>query len=112
MSIQNPLVANFKLNAADSNNPTKLNFNIQNADNGIPFSMSSSVRPILTSDTYIHNQNQASSVWEIHHTLNKWPSVTIVDSAKTVVVGDVQYITENYIILTFSHPFSGIAYLN
>lgn len=112
MSIPNPLVINFGLQAADSDHPINLDFEIQNRDVNVPFALSHSIRPIIRTDTYIHHQDRASDTWEIHHTLHKWPSVTIVDSAKTVVVGCIQYIDEDYIILTFSQPFSGTAYLN
>ena len=41
---------------------------------------------------YEHRQNVSSSIWKINHNLNKKPSVTVVDSAGTEVVGDVKYI--------------------
>lgn len=57
-------------------------------------------------------QNVARNVWEIEHNLNKYPSVTIVDSAENVVIGDIIYIDENNVRLVFSSAFSGKAYLN
>ncbi len=62
--------------------------------------------------TYVHEQAQVSDVWTITHDLDKHPSVTVVDSAGTVVVGDVQYIDNSNIIITFNGAFSGTAYLN
>lgn len=62
--------------------------------------------------TYVHNQTQASSEWTIHHNLNKHPSVSVVDSAGSVVVGDVQYIDDNNLVCRFTGAFSGKAYLN
>ena len=62
--------------------------------------------------TYIHNQTTASATWTITHNLEKYPSVTVVDSAGSVVIGDVQYISKNQIVLTFQGSFSGTAYLN
>ena len=59
-----------------------------------------------------HDQSISSDTWNITHRLGKFPSVTIVDSAGTHVVGDVQYVDISNIIITFSSPFSGIAYLN
>lgn len=68
---------------------------------------------ILGSDkTYIYNQSVPSSIWTITHNLDKYPSVTVVDSAGTVVIGEVTYISKFIITLTFSSPFSGLAYLN
>lgn len=64
------------------------------------------------SSTYEFEQVSASSRWEIKHNLGKHPSVTIVDSAGTEVIGDVQYIDNNNIIIEFSGSFTGKAYLN
>lgn len=61
---------------------------------------------------FLFVQAIASDVWEIKHDLNKYPSVTVVDSADSVVIGDVTYIDENNVRLTFSGAFSGKAYLN
>lgn len=62
--------------------------------------------------TYVHNQGAASATWTITHNLNKKPSVTVVDSADNVVVGEIQYINDTSITITFSGAFSGKAYLN
>lgn len=67
---------------------------------------------IDASNTYVHEQTTAASVWTITHSLGRYPSVTVVDSGGSVVVGDVQYIDQNKIILTFQGAFSGTAYLN
>ena len=62
--------------------------------------------------TYIHNQGSSSSVWVINHNLEKYPSVTIVDSGNNVVVGDISYNSTNQLTVTFNAPFSGKAYVN
>lgn len=62
--------------------------------------------------TYIHHQSVASIVWVITHNLDRYPSVTVVDSAGSVVIGDVQYMSRDQIVLTFQGAFSGTAYLN
>jgi len=64
------------------------------------------------SPTYTHIQSSAASTWTISHNMNKFPSVLIVDSAETVVVGEITYTTSNTITLTFEAAFSGKAYLN
>lgn len=46
------------------------------------------------------------------HNLNAYPSVTVVDSAGTVVIGEVQYIDANTLVVRFLAPFSGKLYLN
>lgn len=60
---------------------------------------------------YVHTQGAASSSWTINHTLGGKPSVTIVDSAETVVYGEVQYLSNSQVTVVFSAPFSGYAYL-
>lgn len=67
---------------------------------------------IFVDQTYIHTQNVASDIWTIVHNLEKYPSVTVVDSAGSVVIGDVLYSDNNTIVLAFQGAFSGIAYLN
>ena len=61
---------------------------------------------------YEHHQNSPSKIWKIKHNLNKKPSVSVVDSAGTKVIGEVIYIDDNNLELHFSAQFSGIAYLN
>lgn len=61
---------------------------------------------------YIHQQTSPLSAWTITHNLGKYPAVSAVDSAGNEVVGELQYINLNQVILTFSAPFSGEAYLN
>jgi hypothetical protein len=61
---------------------------------------------------YIHTQSAPASTWTIAHNLNRYPSVTVVDSANSVVIGNVTYLDTNNLVVTFSAPFSGYAYLN
>lgn len=62
--------------------------------------------------TYIHRQYEAASVWRIEHNLHCYPSVTVVDSADSKVTGDVDYIDQDTLTVSFAAPFSGSAYLN
>lgn len=62
--------------------------------------------------TYTHTQGSASSEWVINHGLGKYPSVTIVDSAGSVVHGDVIYDNDQRLTVRFTSAFSGKAYLN
>lgn len=61
---------------------------------------------------YIHNQSIASTTWVVNHNLNKFPSVSVVDSANTKVYGGVVYNSENQLTLIFSSAFSGKAFIN
>lgn len=62
--------------------------------------------------SYHHQQTLASSQWMIPHPLNKFPSVSIVDTGGNLIVGEVSYPSKEYVIVTFSAEFSGDAYLN
>lgn len=61
---------------------------------------------------YRHYQGTPSNTWTITHNLNKRPSVMITDSAGTVCTGDIEYIDNNQLIVTFNGSFSGYAELN
>ena len=63
-------------------------------------------------ETYVHKQTTAAEVWHITHNLQKFPSISVVDSAGTIVVGEITYIDDATIDITFSGAFSGTAYLN
>lgn len=61
---------------------------------------------------YVHKQETSSDTWEVTHGLGKEPAVTIVDSAGTEVIGEVEYVSLNKCILRFQAPFSGKAIFN
>lgn len=63
-------------------------------------------------DSYVHSQTQAAAQWTINHNLNRYPSVHIVDYNNDEVIGDLRYTTVNQVVLTFSEPFSGSAFLS
>ena len=62
--------------------------------------------------SHIHDQTVSSSTWSITHNLNKFPSVSIVDSANAEVIGEVEHTNSNSLTVKFSAPFSGKAFLN
>ena len=61
--------------------------------------------------TYEHNQPTADARWEISHGLGYYPSATVMDSAGTVILGDVRHIDENNLVIDFAHAESGKASL-
>lgn len=61
---------------------------------------------------YVHNQVSAQSTWVVQHNLNKKPSVTVVDSSENVVIGDIEYVNNNQLNITFNGALSGKAYIN
>ncbi len=60
---------------------------------------------------FTFTQAAASSSWDIAHTLDGFPSVTVVDSAGTVVVGTVSYNSTSSVTVSFESAFAGKAYL-
>lgn len=61
---------------------------------------------------FVFTQGSASNTWTINHNLEKFPSVTVVDSADNVVVGHITYTNTNSLTVSFSSSFSGKAYIN
>lgn len=66
----------------------------------------------VNNPTFIWTQKTASSTWVITHNLNSYPSVTSVDDLNVQIVGDLSYTNLNQVILNFSSPVTGKAYLN
>lgn len=62
--------------------------------------------------TYVHDQSVPSASWNIVHNMSGFPNVTIVDSSGAQVEGEVLYIDNNTIEVTFAGGFSGKAYLS
>lgn len=60
--------------------------------------------------TYRHVQSVPMATWMVEHNLGFYPNVTVVDSSKREVMGEVQYINQNSLQLIFSGGFSGEAY--
>ena len=65
-----------------------------------------------TDKTFEFTQGVPSTTWNIQHNLNKFPSITVIDTADTVVTWQYTYIDNNNVTLTFSAGFAGKAYLN
>jgi hypothetical protein len=62
--------------------------------------------------TFVFTQTVAATVWNVNHNLGKFPSISVVDTANTVVTGQYEYTDNNNVILKFSAGFAGKAYLN
>lgn len=59
-----------------------------------------------------HQQGVSSDTWTIRHNLNFYPNVTVVNSAGTIVEGEITYTNKNSLVLHFQSAFSGNAYLS
>ena len=55
--------------------------------------------------------SSASSV-TVNHNLGYKPAVTVIDSAGDECIGDVDHLSNNELIVTFSAPFSGTVLCN
>jgi hypothetical protein len=66
----------------------------------------------LIRDNYVHDQQVASASWVVTHSMNKYPSINIVDTANDIIMGEVRYNSLNQLTITFTAAISGKAYLN
>lgn len=57
-------------------------------------------------------QSSPQAVWSISHPLGRRPAVTVVDSAGSVVEGEVDYPSDSVVTVTFSSAFAGEALLS
>ena len=71
------------------------------------------IYPEISADkNFVFTQNNPAVTWTITHNLDKFPSVSVVDSANEIVYGEVTYTNTNLLTVTFTAAFSGKAYLN
>lgn len=67
---------------------------------------------VVPDKNYVHNQSVASDTWNVQHNLNKFPSATMVLSTGQKGYGDITYVDENNLTITFASAESGKAYIN
>lgn len=68
--------------------------------------------PPGTEQTYIFDQLAPAYIWDIFHLLNRYPSVTVIDTGGSEIIPNVTYVSDDEIQLYFANPTSGKAYLN
>jgi hypothetical protein len=68
--------------------------------------------PGVSGASFVFDQMVAAAIWSIQHNLNRYPSVTVVDSSGATVEGAVDYDDANSLTISFSAAFAGTAYLN
>ena len=61
---------------------------------------------------FVFNQAVASATWTVQHNLDKFPSCTMVLGTGQQGYGDVTFIDENNLTITFAGAESGKAYIN
>lgn len=109
---QKKVIGNMGVVNATSNNYNDLNN--KPTINGVILTdnLTSESLGIVEDKSFIFSQNVASNLWLVNHNLNKYPSVSVVDSGNNIVIGEVEYIDENSLQIRFTSIFSGKAYLN
>lgn len=66
----------------------------------------------ILANGYVHEQGVASAVWTVQHNINKYPSVTVVDSSGNELITDIEYVDKNTVIISMVGASKGRAYLN
>lgn len=62
--------------------------------------------------TFTFIQDVVATVWTITHDLNRFPSLTLVDTAGDEMETDFRYVDANNVEVTFKIAAAGTAYLN
>ena len=109
---QKQMVGNMGIVNATSNNYNDLSNKPSINDVTLIGNKTSKDLGIIEDKNFVYTQAVSSDVWEIQHNLDKYPSITIVDSGNSVVIGEIVYIDKNNVRITFTSAFSGKAYFN
>lgn len=72
----------------------------------------SAAESIISDKAFVFEQGIASNMWVIEHNLNKYPSVSVVDSANNIITPEVEYIDLNNIVVRMNGATTGKAFLN
>ena len=67
---------------------------------------------LINDKDFIFTQPTPSIEWIINHNMEKFPSVSVVNSNNILMYGNTTYIDKNNLKINFSAGFSGKAYLN
>jgi len=62
-----------------------------------------------TNSTTVFDQSSSASTWTINHNQGRYPSVDVLDSAGTHVIGDISYTSLDQVVVTFENAFAGKA---
>lgn len=101
---------NIQIKNGDSINitsPTTASVNVKSTSNVTSVSVSRG-----GDKNYVHEQSSPSTTWTVNHNLNKRVAVSVVDSAGTLIICDVRYVSDSQVVLTFDAATSGNAYAN
>lgn len=67
---------------------------------------------VVEDKNFVHIQSDPVAIWTITHPLDKKVSITITDTAGTVMEGRVVINDGDTVTVEFNYPFSGEAVLN
>ena len=81
-------------------------------DEILSVNVQSAIEEVRAKSKFVYTQPSANILWDITHNLRFFPSVMIVDSGENFVIGDVEYVNQNRLLVTFAHSFAGKAYLS
>mgnify|MGYP003639334591 FL=1 len=101
---------NIQIKNGDSINitsPTTASVNVKSTSNVTSVSVARAA-----DKNYVHEQSSPSTTWTVNHNLYKRVAISVVDSAGTVIICDVRYVSDNQVVLTFDAATSGNAYAN
>ena len=70
------------------------------------------IEEVRAKSKFVHTQASSATTWSITHNLKFYPNVSIVDSALSHVIGEVTYVDENSLTVSFTSAFSGKAFLS
>lgn len=68
--------------------------------------------PSAADANHIHEQVVASAVWTITHALGAYPNVTVIDHLGDLCIGQLEYVDDQTMRITFSAALSGFAYIS
>lgn len=85
---------------------------VENVDTASADKLVSQLAVAKAVDTVIFDQAETSDTWVITHNLNKYPSVTVVDSAGTQFMAQIEYNSRNQVTVYLNGMTTGKAYLN
>ncbi len=81
-------------------------------DDGVSVVYTSGGSATPTPKSFVYSQNSSASVWNVVHNLGFQPNVFIEDTNGDDVEADVSHTSTNELVIRFSAPLSGTAYLS
>ncbi len=70
------------------------------------------INDVVNDKNFVYEWSTPETTLTIAHNLNKFPSVSIVDTAGSEIIGDVTYLDTNRVAITFSAATRGKAFFN